>query len=183
MAVKNGCGRKECCASTGLCGLATFGTGVLDENGYWEFPCLECEEAWKKHEQECKARRKEISSGIWENYTRREEERAAARRKQEGKGMTIKEVYDKFERQQSLLTHQGTIKGIYSGDLLPKSVPGFVRVEVDQDGGGTSSFLIDNMITLRGLVNNCVDKNTDSIEYTVDMRGILYTYRAVQGGR
>ncbi len=183
MATRDGCGRRRCSASTGLSGSATFGAGVLDENGYWEFPCLECEEAWKKHVREERVRRKEISSGIWENYTRREEEMAAVRRKQEEKGMTIKEVYDKFDKLQSLTTAQGMIEGIYESNSSPNSVPGFVRVEVYQDGGNTSSFLIDSTIMLRGLINDCIDKNTNRIEYTVDMRGILYTYRAVQGGR
>lgn len=40
-----GCKRKKCRASTGICGSITFGTGELDSNGYWEFPCKECEKA------------------------------------------------------------------------------------------------------------------------------------------
>jgi len=43
-----GCGRKECCASSGICESVTFGTGKLSFNGYWEFPCKECEDVWEK---------------------------------------------------------------------------------------------------------------------------------------
>lgn len=46
-----GCGRPECCSSTGICDNMTFGTGELDYYGYWEFPCKECEEAWRKRKQ------------------------------------------------------------------------------------------------------------------------------------
>jgi hypothetical protein len=45
-----GCGRKECCASTGICGSITFGTGELDPYGYWQNPCKQCEESWKEEE-------------------------------------------------------------------------------------------------------------------------------------
>ena len=41
-----GCEREECCASTGICGSATFGTGKLSDNGYWEYPCEICKQAW-----------------------------------------------------------------------------------------------------------------------------------------
>ena len=37
-----GCGRPECCASTGIDGSPTFGTGELDDFGYWEYPCSKC---------------------------------------------------------------------------------------------------------------------------------------------
>jgi len=43
-----GCGRPECCASTGIHDKTTFGTGDLDSYGFWEFPCKECEEEWEK---------------------------------------------------------------------------------------------------------------------------------------
>ena len=42
-----GCGREECGASTGIDGSSTFGTGALDLNGYWEYPCKICEQADK----------------------------------------------------------------------------------------------------------------------------------------
>jgi hypothetical protein len=29
----------DCNTSTGICGSTTRGTGRLDFNGYWEFPC------------------------------------------------------------------------------------------------------------------------------------------------
>ncbi len=48
-----GCEREECCSSTSIAGSATFGTGKLDSNGYWEHPCEICEQAWRKHEREC----------------------------------------------------------------------------------------------------------------------------------
>ena len=30
------CGNEDCCASTGICGRITFGSGELDDHGYWE---------------------------------------------------------------------------------------------------------------------------------------------------
>ena len=36
------CGRPNCSSSTGIHGGMTFGTGELDQNGYWEFPCRAC---------------------------------------------------------------------------------------------------------------------------------------------
>jgi len=51
-----GCEREECCSSTGIDGSATFGTGELDPNGYWEHPCEICKRAWRwcmpPHEKE-----------------------------------------------------------------------------------------------------------------------------------
>ena len=43
-----GCGRKECKVSTGIHDGLTFGSGELDEFGYWEFPCDKCARAWEK---------------------------------------------------------------------------------------------------------------------------------------
>ena len=43
-----GCGRPECHASTGICERITFGTGKLDEYGYWEHGCDKCARAWEK---------------------------------------------------------------------------------------------------------------------------------------
>jgi hypothetical protein len=33
------CDNPDCETSTGICGSFTHGTGKLDPNGYWEFPC------------------------------------------------------------------------------------------------------------------------------------------------
>jgi hypothetical protein len=38
------CGNPECSCSTGIHGGLTFGSGELDHNGYWEYPCRECAE-------------------------------------------------------------------------------------------------------------------------------------------
>ncbi len=35
---------KPCFCSTGICGHLTFGSGQLDEWGYWENPCRVCAE-------------------------------------------------------------------------------------------------------------------------------------------
>jgi len=40
--------KHECGASTGFCGAITFGTGELDDYGYWEYPCDECARDWEK---------------------------------------------------------------------------------------------------------------------------------------
>lgn len=39
---KHGCGDPSCGASTGICESLTFGSGELDDNGYWEKPCAPC---------------------------------------------------------------------------------------------------------------------------------------------
>lgn len=36
------CGNPGCSASTGICERTTYGSGKLDANGYWEFPCPIC---------------------------------------------------------------------------------------------------------------------------------------------
>ncbi len=38
-----------CKVSTGIHDLLTFGTGKLDDNGFWENPCFECARA---HEEQ-----------------------------------------------------------------------------------------------------------------------------------
>ena len=53
-----GCGREECGASTGIDGSATFGTGELDDNGYWEHPCEVCRQAWDETENHNKGKQK-----------------------------------------------------------------------------------------------------------------------------
>lgn len=35
----------DCCISTGIHDCLTFGTGKLDESGFWEHPCEECARA------------------------------------------------------------------------------------------------------------------------------------------
>ena len=39
---KRACGNPICGASTGICGRITFGTGRLDDFGYWENGCRTC---------------------------------------------------------------------------------------------------------------------------------------------
>ena len=46
--VKPPCGNPACGISTGICGSLTFGSGELDNNGYWEFPCERCERYFKR---------------------------------------------------------------------------------------------------------------------------------------
>jgi hypothetical protein len=43
------CGNPDCNISTGLHEGLTFGSGDLDHNGYWEYPCEKCARAWEKH--------------------------------------------------------------------------------------------------------------------------------------
>lgn len=52
MAIKDGCGNSDCCVSTGICESLTFGSGKLDEYGYWENECWDCARAWEKHHPE-----------------------------------------------------------------------------------------------------------------------------------
>lgn len=39
---------KDCKISTGIHYGLTFGSGELDDMGYWEFPCYECAREWEK---------------------------------------------------------------------------------------------------------------------------------------
>jgi len=41
------CGNPNCCASTTIADQASFGSGELDNNGYWEHPCKTCAKAFK----------------------------------------------------------------------------------------------------------------------------------------
>lgn len=43
----NRCANKDCKISTGICGSLTFGSGELDDLGYWQKPCKNCAAAWK----------------------------------------------------------------------------------------------------------------------------------------
>jgi hypothetical protein len=40
------CGDPRCGTSTGVWGHLTFGSGALDENGYWSKPCRKCAAEW-----------------------------------------------------------------------------------------------------------------------------------------
>lgn len=57
MSIKSGCSNKECKISSGICGRLTFGSGELDDYGYWEFPCAECarqwEQMWPEENEQC----------------------------------------------------------------------------------------------------------------------------------
>lgn len=41
------CGNPKCKASTGIHDGLTFGSGELDDNGYWENPCFKCARAFE----------------------------------------------------------------------------------------------------------------------------------------
>ena len=41
------CGNSECSISTGICGSLTFGSGRLDDYGYWAKPCYVCRDAFR----------------------------------------------------------------------------------------------------------------------------------------
>lgn len=40
------CDNPECGASLGIHEGPTFGSGQLDDNGYWEIPCYTCAREW-----------------------------------------------------------------------------------------------------------------------------------------
>ena len=43
----------ECLVSTGIHECLTFGTGHLDENGFWSAPCFDCARAHEEQFPEC----------------------------------------------------------------------------------------------------------------------------------
>lgn len=43
----------SCHVSTGIHEALTFGTGMLDDNGFWEHPCPECAREHEKQFPEC----------------------------------------------------------------------------------------------------------------------------------
>jgi hypothetical protein len=49
------CGNDDCKVSSGICDRLTFGSGVLDDNGYWEKPCRACARDYERRhpEAEC----------------------------------------------------------------------------------------------------------------------------------
>jgi hypothetical protein len=49
-----GCCRSECKASTNINEDPSFGTGELDDYGFWEYPCYECARAFEKLHPEYK---------------------------------------------------------------------------------------------------------------------------------
>ena len=42
------CGKLECSVSTGIHEGPTFGSGKLDEHGFWEHPCDTCAREWEE---------------------------------------------------------------------------------------------------------------------------------------
>jgi hypothetical protein len=42
------CGNPNCSCSTGVCERLTFGSGELNNCGYWEFPCWTCARDYEK---------------------------------------------------------------------------------------------------------------------------------------
>jgi len=64
-----GCERQECSASTSIADQATFGTGLLDEFGFWEFPCEKCEDAWHdllfKHDKQQRNLARELAKDLY----------------------------------------------------------------------------------------------------------------------
>jgi hypothetical protein len=42
------CGNRNCACSTGICERLTFGSGELNDCGYWEFPCWTCARDYEK---------------------------------------------------------------------------------------------------------------------------------------
>ena len=42
------CGNPKCGASTGIHDGVTFGSGKLDDFGYWEKPCYICARKWEE---------------------------------------------------------------------------------------------------------------------------------------
>lgn len=59
------CGNPDCCCSSSYFGHVTFGSGALDDYGFWEKPCLICaldykrrypkEDVWPENEEQVKA--------------------------------------------------------------------------------------------------------------------------------
>lgn len=47
-----GCGRPDCMATSSIAEMLSFGSGELDNYGFWEFPCEQCARAFEKLEPE-----------------------------------------------------------------------------------------------------------------------------------
>lgn len=41
-------GHEKCCVSSTVTESLSFGTGELDDYGFWEYGCYECARAWEK---------------------------------------------------------------------------------------------------------------------------------------
>ena len=48
------CNNSECRRSCGFTGESTFGFGLLDPYGYWQFPCRQCAAAFEARKEEIK---------------------------------------------------------------------------------------------------------------------------------
>lgn len=46
---KPACGHMDCDVSSGIDGSITFGSGLLDDYGYWEHPCSFCARAFEEN--------------------------------------------------------------------------------------------------------------------------------------
>ncbi len=46
------CNNPECAVSHGICGSLTFGSGELDDYGYWERPCSTCARSFERDHPE-----------------------------------------------------------------------------------------------------------------------------------
>ncbi len=49
---KTACGNPHCAASSGIHDGLTFGSGELDFNGFWQYPCAPCARAHERHHPE-----------------------------------------------------------------------------------------------------------------------------------
>lgn len=64
------CNNPECACSTGIHEGLTYGSGELDDYGYWEFPCWEC--ARNGDILNKNTLKEEILKLIWSGKTRKE---------------------------------------------------------------------------------------------------------------
>lgn len=48
MGERSGCDNPDCSTSTGFHDGLTFGSGKLDDWGYWEVPCGPCAREWER---------------------------------------------------------------------------------------------------------------------------------------
>lgn len=49
---QKGCGDASCGVSTSIMDCLTFGKGELDDNGFWEFPCEACSQAYYQRKKQ-----------------------------------------------------------------------------------------------------------------------------------
>lgn len=75
------CGNPKCGASSAMDESITFGSGELDDYGYWEFPCALCARAFEKKHPEYGScwpfikKVREEYQGMLEELDRKREER------------------------------------------------------------------------------------------------------------